>query len=350
MKTIQIHASGSYQVHIGAGLLADLGSLASRTVSGRKAAIISDCNVWAYFGAAATKSLVSSGFHVEHLMFSSGENAKNSEHFLHILNFLAESQFHRQDVIIALGGGVVGDLAGFAAACYMRGIPYIQVPTSLLAMVDSSVGGKTAINLPAGKNLCGAFHQPAAVLCDTETLDTLPEDIFRDGCAEVIKYGILYDPTLFAHLEEMGMAFDREKVIARCVELKRDAVEADEFDTGIRRKLNLGHTLGHAIEAESGFTISHGTAVAIGMAMVTKAATKMGYCHQNTTDRILSLLKKFELSTHTDFPTENLMHQALSDKKTEQDSIPMILPREIGCCEIVPVKQVFLLDFIKAGR
>lgn len=349
MKTIQIHASGSYTVTVGQGLLPQLGQLLSQLRSGRNPIVVSDQTVWRHYGNNVRHSLLEAGFLVGHIVISPGEASKNMDRFQDILNYLAINQIHRDDCIIALGGGVVGDLAGFAAACYMRGIAYIQVPTSLLAMVDSSVGGKTAINLPAGKNLCGAFHQPAAVLCDTETLDTLPEDVFRDGCAEVIKYGILYDPTLFAHLEEKGMAFDREKVIARCVELKRDAVEADEFDTGIRRKLNLGHTLGHAIEAESGFTISHGAAVAIGMAMVTKAAAKMGYCHQNTAERILSLLNKFGLPTHTDFPPEKLMQQALSDKKAEQDCIPMILPRQIGCCEIVPVKHVSLLDFIKAG-
>lgn len=173
-------------------------------------------------------------------------------------------------MVVALGGGVVGDLAGFAAASYLRGIRFIQVPTTLLAAVDSSVGGKTAIDLPAGKNLAGAFCQPSLVLCDTDTLNSLPLDIFRDGCAEVIKYGVLYDPKLFAHLEEKGLSFDREAVITRCVELKRDVVMEDEFDTGARMKLNLGHTVGHGVEAKSHFAISHGKAVAIGMAIVSR--------------------------------------------------------------------------------
>ena len=193
---------------------------------------------------------------------------------MELLNFLAENKLTRSDALIALGGGVVGDLTGFAAATYLRGIDYIQIPTTLLAAVDSSVGGKTAIDLPSGKNLVGAFYQPKLVLCDTDTLNTLPEDIFRDGCAEVIKYGVLYDAELFAHLDESGLSFDREAVIARCVELKRDVVAEDEFDRGKRQKLNLGHTIGHGIEACSGYGISHGKAVAMGMTIITKTPAK----------------------------------------------------------------------------
>ncbi len=349
MKTIPVNASSSYQVHIGSGLLSQLGQAAAKLVSGRQAAIISDQNVGPLYGSTARESLERAGFHVCSFFFSPGENSKTAGTFLEMLNFLAEDKLRRNDCIIALGGGVTGDLAGFAAACYLRGIPYIQVPTSLLAMVDSSVGGKTAIDLPAGKNLCGAFYQPRLVLCDTDTLDSLPEDVFRDGCAEVIKYGILYDPALFSHLEERGLRFDREAVIARCVELKRDAVEADEFDRGPRRMLNLGHTLGHAIEAESDYRLSHGQAVAIGMAMVTKAAVKSGYCHKNTEKPIVSILKKFGLPTSTEIPPERLMASVLQDKKAEQDAVHMILPREIGHCEILPIRLNGLLDFIKAG-
>ena len=238
---------------------------------------------------------------------------------------------------------MVGDLAGFAAASYLRGIRFLQVPTTLLAAVDSSVGGKTAIDLPAGKNLAGAFCQPSLVLCDTDTLNSLPTDIFRDGCAEVIKYGVLYDPKLFAHLEEKGLAFDREAVITRCVELKRDVVMEDEFDTGARMKLNLGHTVGHGVEAKSHFALSHGKAVAIGMAIVSRASN----C--GDTPRILALLEKFGLPTRTDYSADDLFTYTLSDKKRSGGTVNLIIPRAIGDCDIVPTKVESLKSFIQAG-
>ena len=250
---------------------------------------------------------------------------------------------------MALGGGVVGDLAGFAAATFLRGIRFIQIPTTLLAMVDSSVGGKTAIDLPAGKNLCGAFCQPSLVLCDTDTLATLPEEIFRDGCAEVIKYGVLYDPQLFAHLQEKGLAFDREAVIRRCVELKRDVVMEDEFDTGARMKLNLGHTIGHGVEAKSHFGISHGKSVAIGMAIAARAAVNAGICKENACRKLLDVLNTFGLPITTEYTAEALYRYTLSDKKRSGGSVSLILPRDIGDCIISPWTVDTLPSFIEAG-
>ena len=205
------------------------------------------------------------------------------------------------------------------------------------------MGGKTAIDLPAGKNLAGAFCQPSLVLCDTDTLNSLPLDIFRDGCAEVIKYGVLYDPKLFAHLEEKGLSFDREAVITRCVELKRDVVMEDEFDTGARMKLNLGHTVGHGVEAKSHFAISHGKAVAIGMAIVSRASA----CAD--TPRIVALLEKFGLPTRTDYSADDLFSYTLSDKKRSGGTVNLIIPRAIGDCAIVPTKVESLKSFIQAG-
>ena len=274
MKTITVQASRTYDVKIGSGLLPSLGTEVRALCKASKAVIVSDSNVFPLHGGAAVKSLEDAGFEVDDFVIPAGEESKNGQVYLELVNFLAEKQLTRSDCLIALGGGVVGDLTGFAAATYLRGIAYIQVPTTLLAAVDSSVGGKTAIDLPAGKNLCGAFCQPRLVLCDTDTLNTPPEDIFRDGRAEVIKYGVLYDEALFAHLTEKGLAFHREDVIARCVELKRDVVMEDEFDTGTRMKLNLGHTVGHGVEAQSHFSVSHGKAVAIGMAIVARSAAK----------------------------------------------------------------------------
>ena len=289
------------------------------------------------------ESLKSAGFSVVSYVFPAGEESKNGQVFLDLLNFLAENRLTRSDLIVALGGGVVGDLAGFAAASYLRGIRFLQVPTTLLAAVDSSVGGKTAIDLPAGKNLAGAFCQPSLVLCDTDTLNSLPTDIFRDGCAEVIKYGVLYDPKLFAHLEEKGLAFDREAVITRCVELKRDVVMEDEFDTGARMKLNLGHTVGHGVEAKSRFALSHGKAVAIGMAIVSRASN----C--GDTPRILALLEKFGLPTRTDYSADDLFTYTLSHKKRSGGTVNLIIPRAIGDCAIVPTKVESLKFFIQAG-
>lgn len=349
MKTIKISASKEYSVLIGCGLLPTLGNEAATVCPPGKAVIVSDSNVWPLYGGAAQTSLANAGFETVSYTVPAGEESKCGSTYLDLLNFLAENHITRSDCLIALGGGVVGDLTGFAAATYLRGIRYIQVPTTLLAAVDSSVGGKTAIDLPAGKNLAGAFCQPSLVLCDIDTLATLPPEIFRDGCAEVIKYGVLYDSALFAHLGEKGLDFDRENVIARCVELKRNVVMADEFDTGARQKLNLGHTIGHGIEAYSHFTISHGQAVAAGMAIVARAGTRYGICPQDATEQIVKVLNQFGLPTGTDYSAEQLYHTALSDKKRSGGTLNLIVPKTIGECIIHPMKVDDMLAFIKAG-
>ena len=344
MRTVQVTASRNYEVIIGSGLLPQLGEKARSLTKVKKVAIVSESNVFPLYGETAEQSLRDAGFEVISFVFPAGEESKSGETYLNILNFLAENQLTRTDLIVALGGGVVGDLAGFAAATYLRGIPFIQVPTTLLAAVDSSVGGKTAIDLPAGKNLCGAFYQPSLVLCDTDTLNTLPETIFRDGCAEVIKYGILYDPELFAHLQAKGLGFDRESVITRCVELKRDVVAEDEFDTGARMKLNLGHTIGHGVEALSHFQLSHGKSVAIGMAIVARSA-----CDPATRDAILNILNRFGLPVDTTSTAEELYTCALSDKKRAGGTVSLIIPRAIGDCAIVPTPVGDVKAFIEKG-
>ena len=343
MRTVTVKASKSYDIYIGSGLLATLGEEAKKLGKAQKICIVSESTVFPLYGAAAKESLENSGFEVMSYVFPSGEESKNGATFLDLLNFLAENKLTRSDMIVALGGGVVGDLAGFAAASFLRGIRFIQVPTTLLAAVDSSVGGKTAIDLPAGKNLAGAFCQPSLVLCDTDTLNSLPVDVFRDGCAEVIKYGVLYDPALFAHLEEKGLDFDREAVITRCVELKRDVVMEDEFDTGARMKLNLGHTIGHGVEARSNFGLSHGKSVAIGMAIVSRASN----CPD--TARILAILEKFGLPATTDYPVEDIYTYTLSDKKRSGGTVKLIIPKAIGNCVIVPTPVENLKSFIQAG-
>lgn len=349
MKTIHVSASKEYDILIGTDLIGEITNFIEGFPQISKIAIISDSHVWPIYGQLVRDALAGTGISFCQYVIEAGEACKNGQTYLEILNFLAQNELTRTDMIIAFGGGVVGDLSGFAAATYLRGISFIQVPTSLLAMVDSSVGGKTAIDLPAGKNLAGAFYQPSLVLCDISTMQTLPREEFINGCAEVIKYGVLFDPALFAHLEEKGLDFDREYVIARCVECKKDVVNADEFDKGLRQKLNLGHTIGHGIEHNSNFTIPHGKAVAIGMAVITKAAAKDGSCQKADCDRIISLLERFQLPVSTDQTADQIFQAALSDKKRSADKVNLIVPVKIGDCQIQPTTLPALKTIIEAG-
>ena len=349
MNTVHVTASRDYDVLIGSGLLGSIGSRAAALKKAKKVCIVSYTNVWPLYGNTVSSSITDAGLKAVPFVFPAGEESKNAATYLELLNCLAENHLTRTDLIVALGGGVVGDLAGFAAATYLRGISFIQVPTTLLAAVDSSVGGKTAIDLPAGKNLVGAFWQPSLVLCDTDCLNTLPEDIFRDGCAEVIKYAVLYDNDLFRYLSQNGLDFDRETVITRCVELKRDVVAQDEFDTGMRMKLNLGHTFGHGVEARSNFEISHGKAVAIGMAIVPRAGFAKGICSKEARDEILTVLDRFKLPASCEFTPEQLFTAALSDKKRSGGTVSLIIPRSIADCVILPMPVTEIQSFIEAG-
>ncbi len=334
MKIISVPASRSYEVKIGRGLLDTLGAEAKKLSSG-KVLVVTEENVAPHYLARAYQSLKEAGLEVSTLSLPAGERTKSLEYYGKLLNVLAEKKLSRTDLLVSLGGGVIGDLTGFAAATYLRGIPLIQVPTTVLSMVDSSVGGKTAIDLPTGKNLVGAFYQPWLVLCDLDSLNTLTEEIFRDGCAEIIKTAILFDPALFAHLQEKGLGFDREYVVSACVEHKKNVVCADEFDRGERQKLNLGHTPAHAIEKISDFTLSHGRAVAIGTAMMARA-----YCKD--APAILVLLEAFGLPTVSPFSPEALASAALLDKKRSGDSLTFVVPHGIGDCtlEKIPVCQI----------
>lgn len=349
MKRITISASRSYDICIGSGLLSGIGRYTAALGKPSKICIVSDTNVWPIYADTVTRSLENAGLSWCSFVFAAGEAHKNAVTYLELLNHLAQQQLTRSDLILALGGGVVGDLAGFAAATYLRGIRYVQVPTTLLAAVDSSVGGKTAIDLPAGKNLAGCFWQPSLVICDTDCLDTLPEDIFRDGCAEVIKYAVLFDPELFDHLQRRGLDFDREWVIGRCVEWKRDVVARDEFDTGERMLLNLGHTLGHALESRSAYQLTHGKAVAIGMNMIARAACRQNLCSPSVCDRILSLTTQFGLPCSAGFSAEEIFQAACGDKKRSGDTIRLVVPQQIGKCIIQPTPIDEFQSFIEAG-
>jgi 3-dehydroquinate synthase len=350
MSVVQIAASRPYEVQIEAALPADVPERIRAAVprAGR-AAILADDTVWGLYGPELEERLRAGGYAVSHHVFPHGEASKNADTYIQVLNWLSASRLDRSDVLLALGGGVTGDLGGFAAATYMRGIAYVQLPTTLLAMVDSSVGGKTAIDLPAGKNLAGAFWQPSLVLCCTDALDTLPRETLSAGCAEVVKYGLLCDVPLFRHLEERGLAFDRSLVVESSVRDKQKYVSADEFDRGVRAFLNLGHTLGHALEQESGFALSHGQAVAIGMAAVTRASAKYGWCPVELPDRLEQLLTKLELPTRSPFPAERLLPHMLKDKKRSGETVEVILPEDLGKCRTEPMNEAQLLAFMKAG-
>lgn len=349
MKKIHIAASGSYDVIIESGLLADAGTYISPFIKNGYAAIVTDDTANALYGAALETALQKKGIRTVKFVFPCGEQSKNAETYINLLEFLAENHLTRSDLLIALGGGVVGDLTGFAAATYLRGISFVQIPTTLLAMVDSSVGGKTAIDLRAGKNLAGAFYQPKLVLCDVAVLSSLPKDIFTDGCAEVIKYGVLGDSRLFSHLQEKGTDFDRISVIARCIEMKSEIVEADEFEQGQRMLLNFGHTFGHAVEKLSDFSLSHGKAVSIGMMLMAKCAYRNALCGKAVPDAIETVLNSFSLPLHTDFSSKEIYTAMLSDKKRSGDSLTLVIPSEIGKCTLLKKPTDSLLSFLESG-
>lgn len=349
MKTVEVDAAVRYNIVIDKGILPKSGDMIKEVTSAERVAVITDDTVDKLYSDVVMKSLSDAGFETFKFVFPHGEKSKNISTFSSILEFLAESGLTRTDVLVALGGGVVGDVAGFAAASYLRGIDFIQIPTTLLACVDSSVGGKTAIDLKAGKNLAGAFYQPKLVIADFETLSTLTDGIFADGMAEVIKYGVIFDKAFFEFLRDNEAKDNLEYVITRCVELKRDIVNADEKEKGVRALLNFGHTVGHAIEKCSGYKIPHGSAVAVGMVIISRAAYKCSFCDENCTDIIASLNKKYSLPVSTDFSASELSSAAMADKKRAGDKIKLIIPEALGNCVIKSVPTSELEKIIGEG-
>jgi len=325
-------AERSSTICIERGLLSRAGLVAAEKLPSRNCAIISDDIVDALYGEKLESSLKNAGFSVVRMAFAHGESSKNIETYARVINFLAENRLTRKDAVIALGGGVVGDLAGFAAATYLRGVNLVQVPTSLLACVDSSVGGKTAIDITAGKNLCGAFYQPDLVLIDPDMLATLPDDIFTDGMAEVIKYAAISDISILDLCRNARENADG--IIRRCIEIKKDVVAQDERDTSIRQILNFGHTYGHAVEAVSDFAITHGKAVAIGMCIMARACAKRGFCSAECADELISAIEAQGLPTASPFAPEALFETMLSDKKRVPDGLNLVLMTGRGACEI----------------
>ena len=346
---VPIHTQTPYTVTIGRNLLSGCAEAIRTVAPPCTVMLVCDDHVETLYASRVRTSLIQAGYRVETFVFPHGEQSKSTETLVTLLETLAQAHITRTDLIVALGGGVTGDLAGLAAAIYLRGIRFVQLPTTLLAAVDSSVGGKTAVNLKMGKNLCGAFHQPSLVLCDCDTFETLPDDIFRDGLAESIKYGVLRDEALFACFERFRRGDDIAPLVRACVQMKDDYVRGDEQDHGKRQFLNLGHTAAHAIEALSGLRISHGHAVAIGMVIIARASERMGMAQAPMTARLQALLTAQGLPVDCTFDAQSLAQAALSDKKRSADTLTLVVPVKIGACVLHQIPVCELADWFKAG-
>ncbi len=330
----------SYDIEIGMSL-DQTGRLLQGLGLGKKIALITNPTIKKLYGQRVINSLKDAGFLVLSIEIPDGEQYKTLDWANAIYSALLINSFDRKSALVAMGGGVIGDLTGFAAATFMRGVPFVQVPTTLLAMVDSSVGGKTGVNHPMGKNMIGAFHQPKKVLMDLDVLKTLPKEEFLSGIAEVIKYGVIRDADLFSHLDrnrEKILSLDRESlehIVRRSCEIKSEIVSEDELERGLRAMLNFGHTIGHAIETAENYTMRHGSAVAIGMVYASRLAYRTGLCERSVPDRVEKLIRSFSLPTSlaalSRRPSANeLMVTMKVDKKAEGGKIKFVLPKQIG--------------------
>ena len=347
MKKIHVSTGKPYDIIIEKGVIDSAGAFAKQLSCAAKACVVTDTNVAPLYLERVVKSLENSGLETVTHIFEAGEKSKHLGTISEIYATLANFRMTRKDIIVALGGGVCGDMAGFAAASYLRGIDFIQIPTSLLAQVDSSVGGKTGVDLPQGKNLVGAFHQPLAVLIDPGTLGTLPAEFKTDGMGEVIKYGCIKDAVFFEMLQNENAWDDIESVIETCVSIKRDVVSRDERESGERMLLNFGHTLGHAIEKLNNFSgITHGMAVAVGMVMISLAGEKHNITLPGTAARIAALCEKYGLPVSARLSAGEIAEAAKSDKKTAGGSINLVLLNSIGDSFIKKTALDDLEDFI----
>jgi 3-dehydroquinate synthase len=330
--------STSYEVYIGQDILDRAGLVIAKNNWASRYIMITDSNVSSLHGDRVRATLKEMGLKVDQIDFPAGEASKNIQTIFSIIHRMIELGADRTSALIALGGGVVGDITGFVASIYMRGVPYIQIPTTLLAQVDSSIGGKTGIDLPHGKNILGTFYQPKAVFIDLAFLKTLTDREFGNGLAEIVKCGIIDDPELLSLLEnEAGAIRNQEtfllqKIIARTCRIKKGIVEIDETEKGLRRILNFGHTIGHAIEAESGYAISHGEAVSVGMVAAAIISNRLKYLPSEDRERIVSLLRAIGLRDripHT-LSTEGVSTRIKRDKKKEGDTVRFVLLKKIG--------------------
>lgn len=339
MKTIHINTSSKkYDIFVGNGILKDSGSIIKSLNFSGKILIVTDDIVSELYLETVKKSLEDSDFSVCEVVLPHGEEHKNMDSIMRIYEALQKNGLNRKSLIVALGGGVIGDMSGFAAATYLRGVKYVQIPTTLLAQVDSSIGGKTGIDLPFGKNLVGAFHQPEAVIADVAVLKTLSQENISCGMAEVIKSAFIKDAN-FVDLIESSTDFNKdvEEFIIRSMKIKKEVVEFDEFEKHERMKLNFGHTLGHALEKKLNFKgITHGQAVAIGMCLITTKA--------DVKEKLQVILKKYNLDTETEFSANELVSGAFNDKKAEDDGINIVVVNKIGNAEI---RKISFEEFYK---
>lgn len=349
MKIVKVHSSKNYEVKIGSDLIKDAGKYIAEVLPCKTCVVVSDDNVFPLYGETVIKSLNDAGIKTFEFVFEHGEKSKCLETYARLLNKMCDSKMTRSDAVVALGGGVTGDLSGFAAATYQRGIGFVQIPTTLLAAVDSSVGGKTGIDLATSKNQVGAFYQPSLVICDTDTLKTLPDIEYRNGCSEVIKYTMIGSPELFESIDKTPVCNQYEDVIFDCVSMKRDYVEKDEFDLGLRMMLNFGHTIGHTVEARSKYEIPHGQGVAMGMAAITRSAVSFGLCEKDTLEKLIGLIQKYGLPTEIDYPAHELIDAAMTDKKSSGDSITLVVPEKIGTCTLNKILKNDLINWMTNG-
>lgn len=342
MKQLTVNLGArSYDIHIGHGVLRSIGSHMCGLRPGGRVFVITDDTVAGLYAPAVTDALAAAGYVPHLLSFPHGEQSKTMDTLTRLVEEMLSAGITRADRVVALGGGVVGDTAGFAAHIVLRGVPYIQIPTTLLAQVDSSVGGKVAVDVPQGKNLVGAFHQPACVLIDPDCLATLPDETFSDGMAEVIKYGLIASRPLYEKLAaaggRTGVMADIQDIIYACVDIKRRIVEADELDTGGRMVLNFGHTLGHVIEKQYHYeTYTHGQAVGAGMVAVARLAERQGLCEAGLAQTIAGLLTQYGLPTDIPFGGDALSALAL-DKKNDGGMLNLVIVPHIGTCTIHPM-------------
>lgn len=338
-----------YPIHIGSGLLDTLGQQVKEALGDISVAVVTDDHVAPLYLDRAVKSLEAAGLRVCSVVLPHGEQTKCLASLADLYTFLCDNRLTRRDAIVALGGGVIGDLAGLAAATYLRGVHFVQVPTTLLAQVDSSVGGKVAVDLPQGKNLVGAFYQPEFVLCDPDTLNTLSDEYWRDGLGEVVKYGCIGDAALFALLESCApggraaLMAQIDAILRHCIQAKADVVAQDERDTGLRMTLNFGHTIAHAVETCQHYEgLRHGEAVALGMHVMTRMTEGKGMTAPGTADRLDALLTALDMPMQLpDIPEENLLSAMGMDKKSAGKTLRVIGIREIGECYIHPTGVSF---------
>ena len=350
MKSITVQVQNeSYDVLIENGLLSRVGQLLSERLKSRRALLVADDVIAGLYASTVIASLKEAGFDVSTFVFSHGEANKTWDTVGEILEAAADASLTRSDLLISLGGGVCGDMTGFAAAVYLRGVSFVQIPTTLLAAVDASVGGKTGVDLRTGKNLAGAFHQPSCVLFDPAVLETLPAEQMTEGKAEIIKHGVLAGGRLYEALCSGSLMDDIEEVVALNVAIKRDFVQADPCDTGCRQLLNFGHTIGHAIEKCSGYTIPHGQAVAMGMVAETKAFIKFYNENYKTLEIIQNLLEKNSIKFDIPYTAQELAQVALHDKKIASGNLNIIAPVGIGNCQIRSIPVSELESYIAGG-